>query len=378
MTPKKRVLNLVLNNFKHDSRVLKESIALTHHDFDVAVVALHENLLAEREIVHDISVHRIKLISRGWPKIKAVQILKYVEFVIRVLSAYRRFDIIHCNDLNTLPVGVLIKLASLGNARLVYDAHEYEINQVPNQSELSIKCAYFLEKHLIKYADRVITVSNSIANEYQRLYGIPKPSIVLNCPPFYEAKKTNHFRKKLGIRDDQIIFLYQGGLNPGRGIEVLLDAFGRLQDDKNVIVFMGYGSLERHIQQNADRSQTIFIHPAVSFNVLLGYTASADYGISVIEDVCLSYRYCLPNKLFEYLMAGIPVIASNSVEMARVVKEYQIGVVADENTCTGFLDAFKRILAMDYKQLIANVNEARRVFNWEEQEIILLGAYNEL
>jgi glycosyltransferase involved in cell wall biosynthesis len=221
----------------------------------------------------------------------------------------------------------------------------------------------------------VITVSDSIANEYARLYKIQKPHLVLNCPAYREQKKKNIVRDSFPIRDDQSIFLYQGSLGMGRGIEILLEAFSNLESDKNVLVFMGYGSLEKQIQERAEQYKTIFFYPAVSPDVLLNYTSSGDYGVSFIEDTCLSYRYCLPNKMFEYLMAGLPVLTSNLYEMKRIVEKEGIGLVAKDNTVEGFKQAVIESLQQDYLTIQHNVFEARKNYCWEEQDKALMEIY---
>jgi glycosyltransferase involved in cell wall biosynthesis len=375
---KKNVISIVLNNFKHDARVLKETKSLQNNGFKVTLVALHEEPLAEREKIENIHVHRIKLITRGWPKYRLIQFIKYVEFLYRAIKEYKRADIYHCNDLNALPVGVFIKMFLNKKAKVVYDAHEYETERNGTR-RLEKPFLRMLESFLIKRADKVITVSASIALEYVRLYNIPKPALVLNCPAFTEVSPQDIiFRQTFGIRQDQTIFLYQGGLSNGRGIEMLIQAFSGLESDKNVIVFMGYGVLEGQIKEVAEKYPNIFFHQAISPDVLLNYTASADFGVSCIEDSCLSYRYCLPNKIFEYFMVGIPVVASNLFEMKRLVEKHGLGVVAAENTAKGFRDAVSRIHSMDYDQLVGNVASARKIFNWENQEKALLKVYSEL
>lgn len=373
----KRVSLLVLNNFSNDSRVLKESRSLTKFGYEVLVLALHDKGQLENEIIENIPVHRIKLITRGWPKIKPIQLVKYLEFVIRVIRSYRKTDIFHCNDLNTLPIGVLVKNLFNKNCKIIYDAHEFETERCGLYG-IEKKLHQWLERFLIYYSDKVITASFSYADQYQLLYNMPKPYVVLNCPPFTEVVKHDLFRTELGIRQNQTILLYQGALSPGRGIELLLEAFSNLVSDETVIVFMGYGILETEIRKQAESNSIIFFRQAVPVDILLNYTASADYGISLIEDVCLSYRYCLPNKMFEYLMAGIPVLCSNLFEMRRLVDQYNLGVVASENTVDGFLDAIKKLLLADYDLLAANVSDVKKIFNWENQEKVLLRVYGDL
>ncbi len=373
-----KVASLVLNNFVNDSRVLKENISLKNAGFEPIVVALHDKQLEENEMVQNINVHRIKLSSRKWSKQKIVQLLKYFEFIYRAVKIYKNFDIFHCNDLNTLPIGVIVKKFYNKNIKIVYDAHEYEINDVPNQSQRSIKIKYYIEKFFIKYADKVMTVSDAIADEYVKLYDIEKPALVLNTPPYKEIQKKNIFRETLGIKENQTIFLYQGGLSKGRGIEILLEAFKTIDNENAVIVFMGYGPLENLIKETSKEYKNIYFHKAVSPHVLLDYTSSADFGISTIEDTCLSYRYCLPNKMFEYLMAEIPVIVSNLNEMKRLVEFNKIGTVAKENSPNGLKVAIEEAVKLDKKELKTNIQKLKTIYNWEEQEKVLLNVYKDL
>ena len=140
----------------------------------------------------------------------------------------------------------------------------------------------------------------------------------------------------------------------------------------------GYGPLEGYVRQRAQESGNIFFHEAVDPDVLLEYTASADYGISFIEDSCLSYRYCLPNKLFEYLMAGIPVVVSNLVDVKALVAREGVGVVAEDNTATGLQRAVDSVLRMNYSDLAAAARVARKKYCWETQEQVLARIYDAL
>lgn len=370
-----KIINLVLNDFTNDSRVLKTSKTLQKMGHLVQVVAMHNQGLLERENVDGIPVHRIAMRSRAWSKKKIVQVLKLIEFIARFKSCYGKEALVHCNDLNALLVGVICK-AFHWKLQLVYDSHEYAINREPNQAKASIQLKYWLEKFLIQFPREVINVSESICNEYTKLYGIRKPHLVLNCPNYIAQTKCDLFREKFGIRQDQTIFLYQGGLSRGRGIELMLETFASLSNDSCVLVCMGYGPLAELIAQLACRNKNIFLHSAVAPEVLLTYTCSADFGILFYEDNCLNHRFCSPNKVFEYMMAGIPLLVSNLFEMRRLVEAEGVGVVAVNNTTAGFRRAIHAALALDYSAVQKNVCAARRKYCWEEQEKALLKIYS--
>ena len=383
----KKVISIVLNSFENDSRVLKENLSLQKGGYDVKVIALHDGTssLQEFDDIQGILVHRIKLKTKKWSKNKLIQQLKYVEFTYKVIKQYKDYcDIIHCNDLNTLPIGVILKKISSNNLKIVYDAHEYETER--NGIKGFVKRVYkILEKRCIRYADCIITVSDAIANEYVKLYKIDKPALVLNAPPFIEfTNKADILRTTFDIAKEQIIFLYQGGLCQGRGIEILLDTFAILNDPnhllygKAVIVFMGNGQLSSLVQKSEKEHNNIFYHPAVSSDILLSYTSSADFGILFYDNSCLNHYYCSPNKMFEYIMAELPVIVSDLYEMKRLVTQNKIGCVAKENTSDGLITAIAEIMNMNYQELKDNIKNIKTIYNWEEQEKILLKIYKEL
>jgi glycosyltransferase involved in cell wall biosynthesis len=375
---KVRVANVVLNNFKNDSRVLKESVTLQKAGYDVTVVALHEASLREGETVQGVRVHRIRLVSRNWPRFRVVQLFKYLEFVWRAIKMYREVDILHCNDLNTLPIGVIIKKWFNKKVKIVYDAHEYEINDKPGQRALAVKMNYLIEKTLIRHADTVITVSGGIADAYVRLYGIVRPTLVLNAPMRQSVERKNIFRETFGIGEDQTIFLYQGSLSPGRGIEAIIKTFQTMRHPRRVLVLMGYGPLADDVAQVAQTNENIFYHTAVSPDIVLDYTASADIGLSLIENSSLSFYYCLPNKLFEYAMAGLPMIVSDLYEMRRIVEKYEVGAVMDSEGESAFDEAVKKIDAIGIERLRQNLKHFVETFNWQNQEESLLNVYREL
>ena len=159
----KKVTSIVLNPYINDSRVIKETQTLRKAGYEVSVVALHDGRegLAEYEVMDGVAVHRIKLVSKSWSKLPPVQVLKYIEFCVRAICEIKA-DIVHCNDLNALPVGYILK-SILRCKKIVYDAHELE-SERNEQGSLAKHLARFLEGVLIKKVDAIITVSDGIAD----------------------------------------------------------------------------------------------------------------------------------------------------------------------------------------------------------------------
>ncbi len=130
------------------------------------------------------------------------------------------------------------------------------------------------------------------------------------------------------------------------------------------------------MEEAAARHENIFYHPAVSSDVLLGYTASADYGLLFYENSCLNHYYCSPNKIYEYIMAGLPIVVSNLFEMGRLVREYDIGIVAADDSPQGIAAAVEEIHKRGRKSFQRQVERFKKVYNWENQEKTLLDVYS--
>jgi len=372
-----RIASIVLNDFQHDARVLKEARSLRTMGHDVTVIAMHADGLAETEIVDCFQVHRIRLVSRSWSKRAIVQAFKYGEWVVRALWRYRRADVFHCHDLSALPIGVLGKLFLNSSAKVVYDAHEFE-TEIDTLSPAGKRISYWLEKLLIKHADQVITVSESIAAAYVDLYQIPKPRLILNAPSYADVPESDILRKELGIEKEKSIFLFQGALSPGRGIELMLRTAMEKPLENSVFVFMGYGVLQTEIQNTAKQCSHVFFHPAVSPDQLLTYTASADFGMVLIDGHGLNNEYCMPNKLFEYLMAGLPVVSSDIREVRRVVQANEIGIVIPDLEPAAVRKGLICVQAIDRQFLKSRIDRVRTIYNWEVQEAVLAEIYADL
>jgi len=373
-------LHISLTEFRNESRVLKQVTSLSNAKVfeNIFIASLHSDDLKETEsYAENINLKRFKLTTRKLPKNFVVQVFKFIEFFFRVAFFYRKknIDVVNVHALSLLPLGLLLK--KLYKAKLVYDAHELE-TETNGLQGFRKKVNKFLERKLIKHVDMTLVVSESIADWYANEYQIKRPPVVLNAPNRRELKANNHFREQLGIRDDQVILLYQGGLAAGRGVHLILEAFKQRKDAKVVAVFMGYGSLEADIKIAAEQHSNIYFFPAVPPQVVLEYTASADFGISLIENTCLSYYYCMPNKLFEYAMAGLPVLVSNMKDMSGLVTRYAMGAVISDFSAEGINQAIDNFLEQDLTSMKANAYQAACENAWEVQEQKMLAAYQQL
>lgn len=164
----------------------------------------------------------------------------------------------------------------------------------------------------------------------------------------------------------------------GRGVQLILDSFKERKDSHVVAVFMGYGDLRTEVEQAAKNYQNIFYFPAVSPNVVLDYTASADIGIHLIQNTCLNHYLCMPNKFFEYAMAGLPVIVSDMKEMAESVQAADFGVVLTEYSIEAINAAVDRLAERDLTELSNNAYQFAQAQAWEQQERVMLKGYQRM
>ena len=369
------ILHVFLTPFTHESRALKEihSVLRARLTDRVEVAAVWDEGLAEREELEPgASVWRVRLRSKSWPKNTLVQLLKYVEWLTKICRAYRGKDVrlVHCHSLSALPVGFCLKL--LSRAPVLYDAHELE-TETGALAGLRKRCAKAMERFLIRRVVAVLVVSAPIARWYERVYSLRNVYLVRNMPrrPRGEVHKSPVFRAKFGIPENELIFLYQGILGASRGIAALLNAFSTRPDRNQHIVFMGYGPMAKEIRRLSVSVPTIHYHPPVPPGEVLDFTCGADVGVSLAEKVSLSYFYGLPNKLFEYLFAGLPVIVSDIPEMAAIVTENDCGWIV-ERTQNALIGTLAKIDRNKVEQKRMNLSSLSRRYGWEQDEPDLL------
>jgi len=266
--------------------------------------------------------------------------LNLFELMWRVLpmATSRRPSVIHCHDTLMLPLGALVGLV-VGSA-LVYDAHELECHKA-GQTRLLSWATSLLERMCWSRITLFVSVSPAIIDWYMQRYGPRRSILVLNTPTVTQPSTavadrmsqsvpgSRYFHERFGLQTEAMVFVYVGLLVPGRGIENLLEVFSRA-GVRSHLVFIGYGD-RVGIAEWAHRHENIHLHPAVPHERVVPLISEADCGLCLIEDVSLSDRLCLPNKLFEYALAGLPVLASRLPEIERVVNEYGLGVCCDND-----------------------------------------------
>jgi len=390
---------IVWNDFLNDARVLKEAeslqkagYAVTVHallvpgvtpaleylDSGVAVRRVARNPLqpmAKPRIISGDIVVRGKFagLQKLW-KI-ATRAMTHVVLLIKMIRG--RPDLIHAHDANTLPTAWLA--AKLSGAKLVYDAHEISTSREGYAGFRNLVAV--VEKCLMPRADGTITTTDSRAKFFARAYHIPRPLVLQNRPRLQSSERSSRIREELGLQQPWPIVLYQGGIQQGRGLERLIRAASSIPDAYFVLI--GGGRLERvlhEIVREQGLEDRVFLVPTVPLADLPSYTASADIGVQPIENTCLNHSTTDSNKLFEYVQAGLPVIASAFPEIRKIVNAYDLGLLVEPGNTGDLISAITALVNHSEKRmyLSSRAQDAARILNWEGQEKLLLNLYDRI
>ena len=261
---------------------------------------------------------------------------------VRAAAVREDAGLLLASDLYTLPA--LAATARQRGAALVYDARElYAALDSTHGRPVRAAVWQAVEGRFAPRADAVLTVSDGIADRLGAAYGIDRPTVLYNAPePCPEAADPEALRRTLGLPGDgRLVVLYQGLYRAGRGLPALVEAAGQVEDVR--LVFIGEGDLEAEVHRlGAGLGDRLVIQPFVPPDDLAALTPGADLGACLIEPLTESLRLSLPNKLFEYLAAGVPVLASPLPEIQRAVQG--AGVLADPQSPEAVAEALRTAL----------------------------------
>lgn len=410
-----RVCMFLHNAFTHDTRVLKEAKTLVQAGYDVRVLAVRDGASPDFERRDGFTVVRLAsdpaptrllrrlLLLRGRdsqigmvaapldrPEPGPLGMLARAALRFHLLLEHLRYlrlatadarthgaDIYLAHDLETLPAAV--RAARSGGARVVYDSHELFAERA-SAGRWARAASRAIERRLIGRADAVITVSESIAGELVRRYGVPRPEVVRNLPSGSpHGAGPSPLRERLGIDRSARVVLYLGGLQRGRGLESLVRGIASL--DGIVLVLMGPGhpgyvsGLQDVVRRAGVQGRTVFAAPVAAAEVV-PWASGADVGVAPIQNVSLSYYLSLPNKLFDYIAAGLPVVASDFPEIRRVVGEGGVGALCRPDDPADIARAITWVLAdpARYQGLRDAARAAAVDLTWEREAEKLLAA----
>ena len=377
-----KVLHLTHTDINKDPRIIKSIKAIDKLSWiEVYGIGIqdssHYSRRFETKDSIDINSITLKLFSKKLTFLPNIlrHLFTLLEFLLRSFFIINKFkpSVIHCHDTLALPIAILFKVFH-SKLKVIYDAHELGSNRNGIDNFFS-KIVYFFEKITWRFIDHFISVSPSIIKWYEEEYGRKKNTLILNSPEI-ETKKTensNGFRKKFLINDDEKLFIYVGEINKGRGITNLLEIF---KDLKSRILFLGYGPLVNKVKDFENNYSNIHYHEAVEPDSLISLIQEADVGLCLVERASLSDYFCLPNKLFEYAFAGLPVIASDFPDIKFLVEKYDLGFCCDSGSIKDVKKNIER-----YESIIKiSKNDVSKLhdLSWQKQELNLINVYRRL
>jgi glycosyltransferase involved in cell wall biosynthesis len=293
-------------------------------------------------------------------------------------------DVVHCHDLNTLWAGRRVKEAT--GCLLVYDSHEMATARNRMTTGWRLWTEHF-ERVGVPDADEIIMASPGYAQVCRERYGRDS-TVIINVPPRQEPTGTRDVRTATGLPDGPTLCIYQGSIQENRGIEQVIDAIellnARVPDDDPgaALVVVGYGyhrtPLERLVRDRGLGDVVRFFGP-VPNPELVDWSSSADIGMCNIVGTSPSYRESLPNKLFEYVMAGIPVIVSDFGSMGRICEEQGVGLTCDPTDPSALADAIAALRdPAVYERCRAATPAMADRYNWEVEQQALVELYERL
>jgi glycosyltransferase involved in cell wall biosynthesis len=318
-----------------------------------------------------------------------VRVLAIALTVRSQLIAARRIgietDLYHAMGYMAIPVA--LSLGRRSGAPVVYDARDIYVN-ANNLARMVWPIRWVLariERGWARRSDRVVTVNRGYAEVMARRWDITLPAIVMNCSPRTDPRRPRprRFHAALDLEPGSPVVLYQGGFSPHRGIEQLIDAIEQVPLAS--LVLLGYGPLAERITKRGAEPRfggRVHVMPAVRPADLLEWVASADIVAMPIEASTLNHRLTTPNKLFEALAAGVPIIASDLPGMAAIVRETGAGLLVDPTSPGEIATAIRQILdgPVETREAMAarGLAAAHATYNWESQVAILFAEYGSL
>lgn len=371
---KNTVIVSVINDLASDQRVHRTCQTL--HEMGLKVVLVgrlqkKSTQLAER----DYQTHRMKLWFEKGAKF-------YAEYNIRLFLylLFHKYHILHSNDLDTLFANNLVKRIKGGT--LVYDSHEYFVEVPELVARPKVKRIWEnIEKRIFPKLKHVFTVNRSISKIYEKQYSVPV-RVLRNVPILSEENSLKvKSREELGLPGDKKILLLQGaGINVDRGAEEMVEA---MQWIDAMFLIVGSGDVievvKKRVLDLGLQNKVIFTG-RVPFQELMAYTKVADFGVTLDKDTNLNYKYSLPNKLFDYIHADLPVIASNLIEVKNIIQKYQVGLVLSTHEPQQMAKEINEYLANDSLCLQAKQNlvRAKADLNWGEEKQVLIKEYESI
>jgi len=328
------------------------------------------------------------LTYRAWRIVHLDSILYLNQFSVRAISLARSLDpdAVHAHDLVTLSGGFAVSTDL--RIPLIYDAHELETHtNYWGLSRHTRKWIEFYERYLARRCTKIITVCDSIADWLRDTYGMPRPLVVYNSPDLraddQPANTVDTLRNRLGLASDIPLAVYVGSVTLDRGLVECVHALAFSPELHMAFVGPRYSVTEAEIlgaSANLGVQDRVHLVDSVPSQLVTAFVSDADCSVIPIQNVCLSYYFCFPNKLLESVLAGVPVVAARLIELERFVNRFEVGVIADETDPKSIADAIDAVIR-DRSRFAPSIETRRQIaaeYGWATQSRRLLDLYVEV
>ncbi len=372
MNSSKKVIISVISDLVTDQRVHRTALSLHSKGLNVTLIG---RVLKNSQAINDrpYFVKRFSLPFEKGPLFYAFYNVRLFFYLL-----FNRADVLVSNDLDTLLPNFII--SKLKGSQLVYDSHEY-FTEVPELiSRPFIRSIWLsIERFIFPKLKFVFTVNESIASIYREKYKVDV-KVIRNLPAQPSEDLLIWKRTDLGLPADKKIFLFQGaGINIDRGAEEAIDAISKVEE--GILLFIGGGDVIKKLQKKVAElkiTDKVFFIPKQPMEKLLAFTAMADIGLTLDKDSNLNYKYSLPNKLFDYIRAGLPVLATDLVEVKKIVEGYSIGKITPSLSTNDLAKTMNEMIndADSFAMWKENLKTAALELCWEKEEQKLFELFN--
>lgn len=368
---KKRIIVSVTNDLCTDNRVRKVCEFLVEQDFEVTLVG--------RKLKGSLALGNLPYKTKRFKMFFKKGALFYAFYNLRLFFylLFHKADVLLANDLDTLLANHWAKKFKSG-CKLIYDSHEYfvgvpELTHKPGIQKIWRR----IEQKCLPKTDQRYTVNESIAGIYKSEYGLTFDVVrnISDAPKNIQTKS----RSELGLPEDKKIIIYQGaGINIDRGAEELIDAMNYVENA--ILIFVGSGDvielLKTQVLKNKLQEKVLFFGKK-PYIELLNYTTVSDLGVSLDKNTNVNYKFSLPNKIFDYLHCGIPMLVSDLPEIRKIVEGYQVGTITPSHDPKELANHINQVFAniLLYNQLKSNTRKASQELTWKNECKVLEKIY---
>ncbi|MDM1524163.1 glycosyltransferase [Empedobacter sp. 225-1] len=369
-----KILSAVLNNIETDQRLDKVCHSLLKFGYDVELIGA--TLKGKPNLNKPYKTHLIEMNNQSTMKM-------YAEFnwklFFTLLKKTDKKTILLANDLDSLFPFYLV--SKIKNRPLVFDSHEIfsELPSLQNRPKTK-KIWKTLEQFLLPKINHFYTVSDGYVNWFHKEYGA-NPVVIRNVPnrtKLNDKQDFIFFRLPENPTNDKIL-MYQGAINMSRGIDKMIEAFKYVENCQFWIAGEGPKKAEyEQLVKNLNLTNRIHFLGNIPPKTLKTITPLADVGMSLEEDLGLSYRYALPNKLFDFIQARVPILATNLPEIKKMVEEYNVGKVIINHEPKHLAETLQEILNEGKRSYQENLAKAAKELCWENEEIKLKAIFEQI